>query len=347
MQAEEPSAPAGVKLTDWSDFKGRRQAIFDAVKDSTAKQFPQKYGGVRLELHNLHYAEPDKFSIADQKQALMENKYLHRRLRGTWKLFDDNTNQPLDEREATVMKVPYLTERGTFIHNGSEITTSSQIRLLPGVYARRKANGEMESHFNAKRGTGSSFRINLEPESGLFKLNVGQSSLRLYPLLKDLGVSDKHLEEKWGKELLAKNQAAYDGRVFDKAYQKLVRRPDPKATRDQKVAAIHEALNNTKLDREVVARTLPNLANTKIATAWKDPPMPVPAPQPESKKEGFNKDDYLLLATILNQQFHEGIPTDLPTSELVEHLTAALHDLAPNVNPEMLSQAIDGMRQTG
>lgn len=246
-----------VGLTDWHDFPKRRTAIFDAVKSSMEKRFPQTHGGVRLELHDLHYIDPEAFTPAEQKDALLSNKFLHRRLRGTYKLLDDKSGELLDSRESTVMRVPWLTDRGTFIHGGNEYTTMSQSRLLPGVYTRKKQNGETESHFNSRRGTGSSFRVRLEPESGLFKLDIGQASLRLYSLLKDIGVADEELEKRWGPDLLRINRDAYDRRVFEKAYQKLVRRPVAEASAEDKARAIREALAGTKLDRAVLSRTLP------------------------------------------------------------------------------------------
>ena len=89
-------------------------------------------------------------------------------------------------------------------------------------------------------------------------MDIGQSNLRLYSLLHDVGVPDEEMEKSWGPELLKKNQEAYDARVFEKAYNRLVRRPDPKATRDQKVEAIKNALTATTVDRSVLQRTLPN-----------------------------------------------------------------------------------------
>lgn len=346
--APDPSIPRGVTLTDWSDYASRRHQIYEAAKESLKKQFPQSYGGVRLELHDLDYSDPEEISLEDQKRALMENRFLHRRLRGTWKLFDDHTNQLIEERSGTVMKVPHLTERGTFLHGGNEITTASQLRLLPGIYARRKANGETESHINARRGSGSSFRLRLEPESGIFKLDIGQSSLRLYSLLRDIGVPDKELEQRWGKELLQKNAAVYDPRVFEKAYSKLVRRPDPKLSREQKIEAIKQALSETKVDREVLSRTLPNRFNSKIAASWRDAgiapvKLTAPAPAPEGKKE-FSKQDYLLLAQFLNNQFHAGIPTNIPTSDLVQAILQELKELSPQINPGLLAEAIDQTR---
>lgn len=332
--AEAPETlPSGVVLHSWDDFDAKRKNIFDTVKSTMASQFPQTQGGVRLELHDLDYADPEHVTKAQEKQALMGNKFLHRRLRGTYKLFDDKTGELLDQREATVMHVPYLTDRGTFVNGGSEYTTSSQSRLMSGVYTRRKASGELESHFNSKRGTGHSFRLRLEPESGLMKMDIGQSSLRLYSLLHDLGTPDEELEKRWGKDLLAKNKAAYDARVFEKAYSRLVRRPDPTHTREQKAQAIREALSATKLDRSVLERTLPNRFNEKLAAAWQANVAP-------AKKE-FGKSDYLELAQFLNEKCHAAIPLDLPTDQLVNRITEALHQQMPGMDPEMLGMSLE------
>jgi len=144
--ANEPLPPPGVELTDWNDFPKKRQQIFDGVKQAVQESFPQSQGGVRLELHNLGYENAKPFSLAEQKKALMSDQYLHHKLRGTLRLIDEKTGAVLDEQHQTLLKTPYLTERGTFIYNGSELSTISQARLQPGIYSRRKANGELEAH---------------------------------------------------------------------------------------------------------------------------------------------------------------------------------------------------------
>lgn len=334
--------PHGVDLIDWDDFPKQRKMIFDGVKDSFGKQFPQSFNGVRLEVHDLDYKDPENYSMEDQKKALMENKFLHRRLRGTYRLYDEKTGDLLDQREATMMRVPYLTDRGTFIHNGSEYVTFRQARLLPGAYTRRKTNGELETHFNAKRGTGHSFRVRLEPETGLFKIDIGQSNLRLYSLLKDLGVPDDDLEKRWGKDLLETNKRSYDARVFEKAYNRLVRNPVPDLPREHKAKAISDALSATKLDHDVMQRTLPNLYNQKIATSWQNQTLPLPAPaaQAPQPKTDFDKSDFILLADFLNERYQAGIPLDAPSEELVSMIMGELHKLMPHVNSDLLQQGV-------
>lgn len=330
--------PDGVELTDWNDFDKKRTHIFDAVRGAFEKKFPVVHNGVRMELADVHYVDPENYSAKMQKEALMGDKFLHRRLRGTYVLKDDKTGEQLDSRTATLMRVPYLTERGTFLHGGSEYTTINQARLLPGVYSRRKENGDIESHFNARRGSGHSFRVRLEPQTGLYKLDIGQSSLRLYSLLRDIGVPDMDIEKRWGPDLLRVNQEGYDPRVFEKAYSRLVRRPDLNADRPTKMQAIKDALAATKLDRAVVEKTLPNAVNRKSASV-----LPSAAEQPA--RDDFDRPEYVLLAKVLNDKMQAGIDMTESTPELVEEILAELKSLAGNVNSDVLAMAVDQMRR--
>ncbi len=218
----------------------------------------------------VDFEDPEDYDLETQKQALLYNKNLGRRIRGTVRLFDDKTGAKLDEKKLTLMKVPYLTERGTFLNGGSEYSTINQMRLLPGIYSRRKANGDLEAHANVLRGTGSAFRVRFEPASALYKMDIKQSSMRLYSLLHDLGVPDDELKQAWGPEVFEVNKQAYDPRVFDKAYNHLAKKPDPNATREQKAAVIREALETMRVNRRVAQKNLPNLFDMQKSAAWRE-----------------------------------------------------------------------------
>lgn len=276
--------PDGVELRDPEDFNSLRSATFNSVKDAFQSKFPHSYGGVRIEVENLDYENPKDYNFKDQKDALLKNRFLSWRLRGDLKLYDEKTNELLDEKRTTLMRVPYLTERGTTIHNGNEYVTLTQARLLPGVYTRRRTTGEIESHFNPRRSSGRSFRVRLEPESQLYKMDIGQASLRLYSLLHDMGVSDEELAQRWGPEILEANKASYDSKVFDKAYSRFVPHGEDSATKEEKIKSIKEALGFTKFDSKVTRQTLPNLGNRKVASTWMAKaammaPMSYPNPQ--------------------------------------------------------------------
>jgi hypothetical protein len=260
--------PQGVNLRDPEDFGSLRDSVFEKTKESIVSKFPHSYAGVRMEVEDVDYEQPKVFDLKTQKDALLKNRFLSWRLRGTLKLYDEKTNSLLDKKKITLMRVPYLTDRGTTIHNGNEYVTLTQARLLPGIYTRKRNTGEVEAHFNPRRGTGNTFRVRLEPETQLYKMAIGQASLRLYSLLHDLGIPDEDLEKRWGSEILAANKKAYDSRVFDKAYMRLVRNPDPNLAKEEKAKAIKDALNQSKFDSSVIGRTLPNLLNRKIASTW-------------------------------------------------------------------------------
>jgi hypothetical protein len=270
MLSNEEEAPKGIVLRDFDDFNTLRSQIFTGVKNAMAKSFPIKYGNVRLELHDVDYDNLDDVSISDQKKNLLENKYITKKLRGTLKLYDNNTDELLEEKRLSLMRVPYLTNRGTFIHGGNEYATIMQSRLLPGVYTRRQANGELETQFNVKPGTGVGFRVGFEPETTQYRVKISQANLHMYSLLHDLGVPDAELEKSWGSEIFNANKSKYDSRVFDKAYDRLVSTRQKKLdkTAQDKVNSVKTALDAAQIHARVAQKNLPNMFNPKIASEW-------------------------------------------------------------------------------
>lgn len=263
--------PTGVTLRAPEDTKTLRSLIYDNAKQRFASAFPATYNGVRMEVHDVDYADSDDFPIQRQKQALLGNEFLARRLRGTIRLFDDKTNQVLDEKTMTLMRVPHLTDRGTFIYNGSEYAHVTQGRRRHGAYTRRQNNGVLETEFNVRPGSGSSFRVNFEPADAQYRMRIGGSNLHLYSLLKDIGVPDEEVETMWGPEITERNRAKYDARVLDKAYSHLVNRREqlPDATPSLKAEAIRKALDSTLVSHTVAKRTLPGMLGQKAAAAWR------------------------------------------------------------------------------
>jgi DNA-directed RNA polymerase beta subunit len=241
-----------------SDFSRVRNSLEDTIIEGLEKSFPLDYGGVRLELKNLKY-DKKPFSLKDQKRYRLEDKYLSKPLKGDLYLYDSSSNQLLDKLpNKTIMNIPYYTDRGTFIHNGNEYTTLKQSRLRPGIYSRRKANGDLEAQFNIKRGTGAGYRIVLEPSTGIYKLVVGQSNVSLYSILHDLGIDDKQLRDAWGDEIFEANKKKYDTRALDKIYQKLVPAKHRIAeTRDGKIEGLKKAFEDQRVESKIKNRNLP------------------------------------------------------------------------------------------
>lgn len=270
---EDPKPPDGVILRDPEDASQARQSIFDGVKRATERYVNgYEYGGVRLELEGLHYTDKEDYDLKEQKEYQMDDKTLARRLRGTVKLIDTETNKEIDRKKnITLARVPWLTERGTMIHNGSEYTPIMQSRLLPGVYARRRDNGEIEAHFNPRPGTGAAMRMSMDPNSGMFRLKVGTSDVHAYSLFKSIGVSDDELAKRWGREMLEVNKVRFDPKAVDRVYQRVVPKweRDPNLDQRGKALAVKQAMDRVQVAETVMRSNLPSLYSQEKAASMR------------------------------------------------------------------------------
>lgn len=207
--------------------KGTR-AFFDPTKlrewitDGARAAFDKKLNTLesndfKLKVKDVGYQDPNKlFSLNEQKSAILEKRDLTVPLKGTFELFDKKTGAKVDEKKITIAQIPYITPRNTIILNGSEYVAINQQRLKPGVYTRIKETGEAEAHVNVKPGSGLSGKIVFHPEKALFVYELGTTQIKLYGLLRGLGLSDVAMESAWGKEIFQKNKAAFKGDELDK-----------------------------------------------------------------------------------------------------------------------------------
>lgn len=247
--------PEGMRAFD--DVKAARKNIYDNVLSAMKNRFPVEDDDFKLELLDVGYDGPQEFSLKQQKDAILRNRNLRTNLVGTWRLTDKKTGKVLDERKDSVMQVPYWTDRGTIINNGSEYTVISQSRLRPGVYARRKSNGEYETQFNIRPGTGHSFHFGLNQSTGAMSLQTGQGQVPLYQVLRGLGVDDKEIIKYWGADVTAANAQKADSQAWNKLYARMAGyKADKNATQADKIQFVKDALAGYEVDPEVVERTM-------------------------------------------------------------------------------------------
>lgn len=188
------------------DFPAIRKRILDNSLVAVQSRFPIENEQYTLSLENVGYQSIPDYTRADQKRALQTDSSLSARLRGRWVLTDKATGKVVSKSNLKgIMDVPWLTERGTFIRRGSEVTLPIQMRLVPGVYARLGEDGKAKAHINARQGTGNSVTMTMDPANPVFKLTVGTRNYKLYPLLKHLGAQDEDLMKMWGEDIYRSN----------------------------------------------------------------------------------------------------------------------------------------------
>lgn len=201
--------------------------------------------------------EEQDFSTKEQKEALLNNKDLTNKVKGTLVLKSRKTGEVLEERSLTLGKLPWRTPRNTYISKGNEYSVANQFRLKYGVYARRKANDELEGHFNIQPGSGRSFRILLEPRTGVFRLVVGQAKPYLYPVLRFAGVPDSFLKTHWGEGILKINKAKGGPQDVDKIYSRLAGYKAEKGiSTKEKAQNIIKIFNKMSMDARVNQSTM-------------------------------------------------------------------------------------------
>ena len=101
----------------FDDIDGQRQSIYDyASRALSGKKLENATHS--LELADVGYDDDYNPSFADEKEAILKQRSLHRPLKATLRLYDKNSGQLLDEQRQTIAHVPHLNSRGLFIRNG-------------------------------------------------------------------------------------------------------------------------------------------------------------------------------------------------------------------------------------
>lgn len=200
-------------------------ALNKLIQNYAVEAFKKKLNEIETNDHKIEVKKievvPKQFTIQDQKQAVLEKKDITVPVKGTVDLLDKKTGKVLESKNLTIANLPVITERNTVIYNGSEYEPIHQQRLLPGIYSRIRQSGEAEAHINPAPKTGVAARILFLPDKQLFIMMIQNTQVRLYGVLKELGVSDSQMQAMWGKEILQANKMAYRGDEIDKLYNKL------------------------------------------------------------------------------------------------------------------------------
>lgn len=244
-----------VKYRKFGDHAATREAIFANALEAVRNLAPAENSRYRLAIENPHYAKDDTYSIADHKKAILEGRSLSRRLVGTFALHDKASGNVVDKRTMTVAAIPWLTDHGTFLQDGTGLPVSAQLRLLPGIYTRRTQAGRVESHVNLPPGSGVSHHISLDPETGVFKTRVGQAEIPTLPLLRALGVPDDRIKSSWGDVLFARNAKAEKPHHLARYWEKFGP-PGPVADGTDLRQALKDRLEKFTIDPWVAKRTI-------------------------------------------------------------------------------------------
>jgi DNA-directed RNA polymerase subunit beta len=234
-------------------FEDIKRSALASIENS----FPVEGNDHKLVLKKLWVDDSlETHDLTSQKEAKLNNKSWAVPVYAAIDLINIKDGQVINSvQRMKLMDLPKITPRASYIVDGNEYQVVNQLRLKPGVYTRIKNNGELESKVNLAKGV--NFDILLNQERGVFMINVGTANIKLYPILRDLGVSDQEISAEWGNELLESNQKASRG-VMDTEIKKLqtslMRKPS--ATREESIQEVAAYFDSTKIDPKTTKMTM-------------------------------------------------------------------------------------------
>lgn len=254
----DPFAPPPAQPTSrrFGDHGAARDAVFSNALDAVNGIGPVENTRYRIDMSDVGYGKQPQYSVLDHSNAVLDGRSLTHRMTGTVSLTDKASGTVVDRRRMTLAAVPYLTKQGVFVLDGSPMAVSTQLRLDPGVYTRRKQNGQSEAHVNFLPGGGVPHRVHLDPESGVFKMTVGQAELPAATLMHILGATDEELKSAWGEDLAKVNLKAAKDHHLDKYYEKFGPSGPVPTDPEEKKRAIAARLSAFKFDPWITRRTL-------------------------------------------------------------------------------------------
>ena len=241
------------------DTDAQSRNMRQAVERSIQAAFPIEGQARVIELDKVWIAEDkDPLNFHAQKLARLAGRSYATPVYAALTMKDRATGKTLDKVERIKLaELPVMTPRSGFIVKGNEYQIPNQTRLRPGVYTRFGADGKLSSQVNLAKGR--NFKVWLDQEQGVFQINIGTSNVKLYPILKDLGVSDGTLSRAWGAELLQINQEASAGVAeteINKLYKKLFYNQLP-PSREEGIAEVKNYFETkTEADSEITQFTL-------------------------------------------------------------------------------------------
>jgi len=258
--ADVHTSPETHDIYDPTDYKELRTRTMDNVLDAVHRRFPMENERYQLKITDVQYGKTKPFTKKEQKQAILNGSSLNVPLKGKWQLVNKETGDIVSKtNQKVIMNVPWITERGTYIRNGHEESLNVQMRLVPGVYVRKRDNGEVEAHVNVKQGSGQMFKIQMEPSTGVFHILTGSRKLKLYPVLKGMGLTDDQISAKWGPQLLKANVVEHNRNAI-KGVRQFMKTAAERDHRDElnpeEMEQLKQVFGRMELDETSTARTL-------------------------------------------------------------------------------------------
>lgn len=234
-----------------------------AIERKIKEMFPIQAGDREIVLEKLTVTEPkEAYDAAAFEQKKLNLSSISFDVSMNLKLRNTKTNETIDSK-VIKLKIPASTVKNDFLVKGNEYVIPTQLRLKPGIYTRRKSNGELVAEFKMEKG--ENFKIVLDPNKNTLRIDQQGRQIKLIPFLKGMGITEEQMRKAWGsKEFNVINQVDGKGdpqkeiqkvmeKDFSNRYRWLWEDIDPNLPPEEKVKKYME---KTELDSKITNITL-------------------------------------------------------------------------------------------
>lgn len=207
------------------------QNMQSKVKAIFEQYFPYERNDYRFEVKNIHFEDPS-ISHDSQEQAFLNDSSIESVVRGDVEVYHKgqlvktHTNQIL-------VRIPYPTERGTYIAGGNELAILNRMSRRNGIYIHPARDIRHTEILTAEvRSKGSRFEINFDTNRGQMKIeklgDFGKSNpgaIDLVSFLRVLGVTDAEIksainDKELADTLLANSTNATTQKIYSAIFAK-------------------------------------------------------------------------------------------------------------------------------
>lgn len=275
-----------------SRLKSNIQKEFDAY-------FPFEREDYRFEVKDIKMEEPST-SYDDQQNAFLTDDSIEAKVRGTIEVYYKG-ERIKTHQNAVLTRVPYPTDRGSYIAGGNEMVVLNRMQMRNGVYIHPMRDVQKTQMITAEVRSGNQrFKINFDTNRAKFKLedlsmDFGKrnpGAVDVIALLRFLGVDESKIKDAIGEdelyESMNKNVTNSSGR---KIYGAFFSTPFPgdEDAKKQIKAFLSDQLtfdeDSQKITKQTIGTSLPNFDEgaflRTLSQLTKEYKTPGSSPQPD------------------------------------------------------------------
>jgi DNA-directed RNA polymerase subunit beta len=176
------------------EIRGKIEGIENQVLNKIKEYFPASgmdLGDTIVNIEDIKFERPKLFDLEHEIDVKDRGGSLLGSVKGVLVVKDKKTGKVTSKSNPrTIVTIPYLTNRGTYIIGGKEKVISKQMRLKPGVYTYDK-NSKVETLMFLERGKNLYFEF--DPEETNLKVTLDGRNTNAIIFLRILGITDAEI----------------------------------------------------------------------------------------------------------------------------------------------------------